>query len=66
MKSPHGKFFSADGTPAGSANRTGVASEWTMLDALVTDSVGLDPAQSSDLAPLLLGPLYEGAEVAVR
>lgn len=66
VKSPHGKFFSADGTPAGSANRTGVASEWTMLDALVTDSVGLDPAQSSDLAPLLLGPLYEGAEVAVR
>jgi len=66
VNAPHGKFFSADGTPAGSANRTGVASEWTTLDTLVTGSVGLDPATSTDLAPLLLGPLYEGAEVAVR
>ena len=66
VKSPHGKFFSADGTPAGSADRTGVANEWTMLDTLVTSSVGLDPSTSSDLAPLLLGTMYEGAEVAVR
>ncbi|GAA1753589.1 MCE family protein [Aeromicrobium alkaliterrae] len=66
VKSPHGKFFSADGTPAGSANRTAVPSEWNTLDMLVTNSVGLDPTTSSDLAPLLLGPVYEGSEVAVR
>ncbi|WP_229051906.1 MCE family protein [Aeromicrobium sp. Leaf350] len=69
VKSAHGKFFnapSAGGGPAGSFNRTAVTSEWNTLDMLVTNSVGLDPSSSSDLAPLLLGPVYEGSEVAVR
>ncbi len=47
-------------------NRTGVSSQWTLIDQMVTQAVGLDPAAASDLAPLLLGPVYEGAEVAVR
>ncbi|MFT4298600.1 MAG: MCE family protein [Aeromicrobium sp.] len=47
-------------------NRPGVSSEWTLLDTLVTKSVGLDPETSSDLAPLLLGSIYDGAEVAVQ
>lgn len=66
VKSPHGKFFNADRQPAGSFDRTSVMQEWSVLDTLVTDSAGLDPATSSDLAPLILGPLYEGSEVAVR
>lgn len=69
VKSAHGKFFnapSAGGGAAGSFDRRTVANEWSTLDTLVTNSVGLDPATSSDLAPLLLGTMYEGAEVAVR
>jgi phospholipid/cholesterol/gamma-HCH transport system substrate-binding protein len=77
-KSAHGKFFNyivdandptnqAEWEPDRSSwNRTGVASQWMTLDTLVTSSVGLDPSSSTDLAPLLLGPIYEGSEVEVR
>lgn len=66
VTSPHGKFFSADGYPAGGLERAPVGStDRLALDRLIAATMGKDPATMSDLGTLLIAPVYEGSEVAV-
>ena len=66
VDSPHGKFFSADGYPAGGLERAPVGSaDRLALDRLIAASMGKDPATMSDLGILLIAPVYDGSEVAV-